>query len=293
MIRLRRISIRTLDVEFPIGRGLRCRVLERPGLWMEDHALERVVSDLRSVVRATVRSGTLAYGALTGERERLVRSVLTIVYEQRRPLAFSAMTYLPVRLRGRRRRILHLGLALVHPDGRQRHLSLGVYGVTMLLLFLRGGLRPIWVTNVTQVPAAIGRFAGYFDDVYPALGGDARTPEHYALATEIMTHHRAAFGVGVEAHFDSDRFVIEDAYTGGSDNLKRSYAETAKHRRPAYGQLCRTELDYARGDDFLQIGRYTAHVILRGLVRRLRHHPAVAAVGHTKTYPAQPRHDRR
>ena len=285
-MRLRRLGMKSLDLELPIGRALRCRVIERPGLWMDDHALERVVADLRSVVRATVRSGTLAYGALTGERERLTRSVLTIVYEHDRPLAFSAMTYLPVRVAGRRRRILHLGLALVHPDGRRRNLSRAVYGVTMLLLFLRGGLRPIWVTNVSQVPSAIGSFALYFDDVYPALGPDARTPAHYALATEIMTHHRAAFGVSQTAHFDSDRFVIEDAYTGGSDNLKKSYAETTKHRRTGYGQLCLDALDYVRGDDFLQVGRYTLHTLVRCLALRLRRSARTSAIAHENTHAA-------
>ena len=45
--------------------------------------------------------------------------------------------------------------------------------------------------------------------------------------------------------FDEERFVITDAYTGGSDNLKKSFAEAPKHRAPLYNEMCERELDYA------------------------------------------------
>src|SRR5207245_3915708 len=93
MLRLRRLSRRSMDLEFPIGRGRICRVLERPGTWMESAELARVVEDLRVVAGAAVRHGTLAYGALTGARERLAPAVLTIVHEGKPPrrVGFSAM----------------------------------------------------------------------------------------------------------------------------------------------------------------------------------------------------------
>jgi len=293
MLRLRTLSRRSMDLEFPIGRGRTCRVLERPGAWMDSAELARVVEDLRVVAGAAVRHGTLAYGALTGERERLAQAVLTIVYEGKppRPVAFSAMAWLPVELRGTKRDILHLGLALVHPEARGRNLSRSVYGVTMLLLFLRGGLKPLWVTNVSQVPSAIGSFATYFDDAYPALGADCRTPVHFAIAEQVMVRHRQAFGVGEEAELDLQRFVILDAYTGGSDNLKKPFTEAARHRRSSYGRLCLGTLDYERGDDFLQVGRYTAFVVFRCFLRRVRHHPWVAAVFRPKAPPVQLGHD--
>jgi len=63
------------------------------------------------------------------------------------------------------------------------------------------------------------------------------------------------FGVGDEAGFDESRFVITDAYTGGSDALKKSFDEAPKHRDPQYSEFCARELNYERGDDLLQIGR--------------------------------------
>jgi hypothetical protein len=63
------------------------------------------------------------------------------------------------------------------------------------------------------------------------------------------------FGVGAEAGFDDARFVITDAYTGGSDALKKSFDVAPKHRDEQYNAFCARELDYARGDDVLQLGR--------------------------------------
>ena len=70
-----------------------------------------------------------------------------------------------------------------------------------------------------------------------------------------MRKHRSVFGVGEEAGFDETRFVITDAYTGGSDALKKSFDVAPKHRDEKYNDFCARELDYIRGDDLLQIGR--------------------------------------
>ena len=70
-----------------------------------------------------------------------------------------------------------------------------------------------------------------------------------------MASHRSAFGVGEEAGFDEARFVISDAYTGGSDHLKKTFAVAPKHRHEEFNRFCARELDYDRGDDVLQIGR--------------------------------------
>ena len=70
-----------------------------------------------------------------------------------------------------------------------------------------------------------------------------------------MRDHRAVFGVGEEAGFDEARFVITDAYTGGSDALKKTFDVAPKHRDEQYNAFCGRELDYARGDDLLQLGR--------------------------------------
>jgi hypothetical protein len=95
-----------------------------------------------------------------------------------------------------------------------------------------------------------------FSDVFPSPGPDARQSfAHLQLARGIMRHHRAVFGVGDDAGFDEARFVITNAYTGGSDALKKSFDAAQKHRDGRYNDFCAAQLDYQRGDDLLQLGR--------------------------------------
>ena len=74
---------------------------------------------------------------------------------------------------------------------------------------------------MTQVPAIVGMVAETLTDAYPAPGNDhGPTEEHAEVARQIMSRHRSVFGVGEEAGFDPDRFIITNADTGGSDLLK-------------------------------------------------------------------------
>jgi hypothetical protein len=261
-----------LDLSFRTGRGaFSVRIIERPGEWMESAALDDLVRDMRAVVRSHGK-GALDYGVLTGSPERLSRCVLTIVYEAASgtPVAFNAISLLDVTIRARPSQVVHLGLVMVDPAFRERGLTWVLTAFTNFLLFVRRGFQPFWVSNVSQVPAAIGVMCEATVDAFPSpMAGARRSFEHLVIARQIMKRHRAAFGVGPEATFDENRFVIENAYTGGSDHLKKSFDEAPKHRDPAYNALCEQQLDYSRGDDFLQLGRVSLFTLYRSLVRDL------------------------
>jgi hypothetical protein len=182
------------------------------------------------------------------------------------------MQSLECTLRGAPLDVIHLGLTVVDPKFRQRGASWILSGFTTFLLFIKNGLQPYWVSSVSQVPAAIGMFCEGAANVYPCPQPcGRRTFEHVVLAREIMLRHRAAFGVGDDAVFDSERFVILNAYTGGSDHLKKRWEDAPAHRDQRYNEMCRRELDYERGDDFLQLGqvnlfslwRYVSHFLPR------------------------------
>jgi hypothetical protein len=98
-----------------------------------------------------------------------------------------------------------------------------LYGLTCFLLFVRNQFRPLWISNVTQVPAVVGMVSEMFSDVWPYPDADRRTLNHVLMARRIMAGHRHVFGVGEDAEFDETRFVITNAYTGGSDNLKKTW----------------------------------------------------------------------
>ena len=247
-----------VDLTIPARGGQRIRVVSRPGAWMGDAGLAALVADLRSVADASTPGGPLRYGVLSGSRRRLARAILCVAYDGRTGAAigFSAPTLIRERIEGRRSPILHVGLCMIRPEHRNRGLCFALNAGAPLLAFALNGFRPLWMTNVTQVPAAAGVFAALVPQAYPApAGACARSPGHDAVAAVLMARHRSVFGVGEDADWDPARFVIRNAYTGGSDDLKKPFAACAQHRDPAVNRFCADRLDYARGDDLLQVGR--------------------------------------
>lgn len=262
-----------VDLKIQSDPAVDVRIVERPGINLDSRRCDALVADLRVVVARTLGGASLDYGVFTGAKDRLDRSVITIIYRKGtdEPVAFSALAILPISLRGRSEDVLHLGLAMVDPSVRSHGLSWALYGLTVMHMFVRRQLRPLWISSVSQVPAVVGLVDVGFSKVFPGIEADRRpTLEQVAVAHQLMRHHRDAFGVGPEASFDEERFVIRNAYTGGSDHLKKSFDDTAKHRVDAYNELCRRELDYERGDDFLQIGQYDFGVVRRYLRRGSR-----------------------
>lgn len=248
----------TIDLSLRTHAGLVTRIVESPGVSLAEDELEQLIAQLRVVAAKTLPADQLTYGIFSGARERLSRAIVTLVSEEvsGRPIAFNALSVMQVELDGAPTDVTHLGLVMVDPDARGQGLSWVLYGLTTLVLFARDGLRPRWISNVTQVPAVVGMVSETFSDVYPSPRAEARQSfAHLQLARGIMRQHRAVFGVGDEAGFDEARFVITDAYTGGSDALKKTFEEAPKHRDAKYADFCARELDYDRGDDVLQIGR--------------------------------------
>ena len=172
--------------------------------------------------------------------------------------------------------VLHLGLVMVDPDERSKNLSWVLYGLTCFLIFFRRQFRPVWISNVTQVPAVVGMVSEMFSDIWPKPEADRRTLNHVLMARRIMAGHRHVFGVGPDAGFDEARFVITNAYTGGSDDLKKTWDDAPKHRDAVFNDFCAAELDYSRGDDVLQLGRMDLPAIRRYLTREV---PKTAVLG--------------
>jgi len=246
-----------LDLNFRTNQGLKVQIAEFPGRWMEQEAIKALANDLRTVASSTVTAGELNYGVFSDEAERLKHTIITIVKQSDgTPIAFNALPVIEADINGRETKVLHLGLVMVGAGQRGKGLSWILYGLTCFLLFLRNGLRPIHVSNVTQVPAVTGLVAETFSNVFPTPSAKENSDfRKLLLARSIMSDHRHVFGVGPEASFNEDCFVITNAYTGGSYHLKKTYKESAKHRIEKYNLFCKQALDYDRGDDIFQLGR--------------------------------------
>lgn len=270
-----------LDLSLRPNSEVMARIVERPGLRMKPEDRDRLLTDLRTIARRTLADGDLDYGILTGSQDRLEKSIVTILHDRRTgaPVAFNALAIMDVRLHAKPAEVLHMGLVMVDPGVRSQGFSWVLYGLTCLVLFFRNQMRPLWLSNVTQVPAIVGMVTETFSNVFPCPRPDARCSfEHLLLAREIMAHHRHVFGVGADAGFDETRLVVTNAYTGGSDHLKKTFEAAPKHRDERYNAFCRRELDYDRGDDVLQLCQLSLDTARRFVLKDIprRSLPAVA-----------------
>lgn len=258
-----------LNTKLNAGDGRTVSMVERPGLWITDTELQTLSGDLRTIASKTLPSSELTYGVFSGDREVFSRTIITLVKDaDGKPIAFNALAVMNLDLGQGEDKVLHLGLVMVDPNERSKGLSWVLYGLTCVLLFLRGGFRPLWISNVTQVPAIVGMVSETFSDVFPCPRGlQRRTLRHLLLARGIMRSHRHVFGVGEEARFRERDFVIEDAYTGGSDALKKTFEQAAKHREDIHNDYCLHVLDYERGDDVLQLGKMDISALSQYLFR--------------------------
>jgi hypothetical protein len=269
MLALDAFRRRHLDVRFRTRHGARARVVERPGLWMSGAEQMALVEDIRAVVRTGVPQGDLDYGVIA-DPETLKRAIITIIYDEEtgKPAAFNALHVLECEIQGRTEEVLHLGLLMIDPAYRQQGLTGALYGITCFLISARRQMRPFWITSVTQVPLIFGIVGRFAVDVFPTwIPGGRRSFTHLQIARQLVTRHRAVFGTGPDAEFDEQTFVLRNAYTGGSDNLKKTFDEAPKFVHEIANVMCRDALDYDRGDDFVQVGKFTITVAQNYIMR--------------------------
>ena len=270
MIHINKYNRSYFDLVLDTSKEVKTRVIERPGSWLPDAEMSQLLDDMRLVVRNSLTLQSLDYGVLSGDKERLENCIITVLYDKQsgKPIAFNALAIMNVNLRNENIEVLHLGLVMVDPNFRTKGLSWVLYGLTCMLIFIRNHMRPIWISNVTQVPAIIGKVTESFADVFPAPEESSRRSfEKLRIASQIMQHYRHVFGVGKDAEFDEEHFIIRNAYTGGSDNLKKSFEQAQQHRNNKYNEFCSSQLDYQRGDDFIQLGQFNINVAKKYLLR--------------------------
>ena len=245
-----------MDLSLRTGAGLRVRVYERPGEWMEPAKLDALRADLNAVAAQCLPDVPLNYGVFDPASCALSRLIVTVVSDDTgRPIAINALALMELDIPPEPVEVLHLGLVMVVPDQWQGKLSWVLYGLTCFLILVRRQMRPVWITSVTQVPAVVGMVDQMSTGVWPSPMSQPHSLSHMMIAWAVMADHRHVFGVSDAAGFDVDRFVITDAYTGGSDALAKTWGVAAKHREDAYNIFCAAHLDYTRGDDLLQVGQ--------------------------------------
>lgn len=261
--------------ELQFGKKIIFKVWEKPGLWMNNDDLALIINDLQKIVsKAQPSDKPITYGVLQGDIEDLKRRVLTIVYDKNtgEAIGFSAQIFFDTEVNFRSKDCLHLGLACVSSHYKGKSLLGYLYFLPNILMLFKRKLKPIWISNVSQVPAVIGVVAEYYDEVFPnPIYFTEQTSIHQQIATQLMQRNRSVFGTGQDAILHLRQQIITNSYTGGSDDLKKTYEACPKFRKDEVNVFCQQHLNYQRGDDFLQIGILSENLIFKFLEKKIEY----------------------
>jgi hypothetical protein len=131
-----------------------------------------------------------------------------------------------------------------------------LYLWSCLYVLLRAGLRRVYITSLTHTPKIFGAVAEAYEKVFPD-GSAAAGPEpfHLAVRDMLMAVYLREFDMKEPPAIDG-RFVIPGfrRMADGTTLIPDTEETVPRHRKEGYNAFCFANLDYARGDDILQVG---------------------------------------
>lgn len=231
---------------------LKYEYLPRPGCHLSDVQLGHLVDELREV--ASLCFDELPYyQALTGRRQDLMNSVLTVARRADGTMAgFCAALILDVDGVGQ---VIHLGLTCVRPGQRGGGLTHQLMSRLLTQYLLRNRLwGRLWISNVACVLSSLGNVARHFENVFPSPEGPRRPwPQHMRIAEAIDRYYRDVIYIRPDARFDDRNFVFRGSV---KDTMFVKRGDDARyfHRDEALNRFYAERMDFSEGDEVLQVG---------------------------------------
>ena len=185
-------KLKRLNFSITIGDIL-YKVYERPGLWCSDSELSKMTNDMIKVAKVSQAGKNIpCYGALQNDRDDMKDRLLTIAYckNSHQPLGFSAQKFLKIKSLKFSEEILHLGLMYTDPDVRGKNLSYLLNVFPNVVVLIKSGFRDIWISNVTQVPAALGMVDESYKDTFPNKSKKPQSFYHKKLSSLVFMQHK-------------------------------------------------------------------------------------------------------
>lgn len=231
-----------------------------------------LVAELQQVADRCFDGQRPDYQILTGRKEELDRAVVALARDPDGRLAgFCSCLLLPVDGVGD---VFHLGLSCVDPDFRSNGLThLLMRKAVMHYLLFHRPLDTVWFSNVACVLSSLGNVALNFEDVYPSpFATDGPREEHLAIARAIASEYRGPIAIDEGAELDEAAFVFRGSVPGTC--FEKSGTDSRYHHRDRgltgwYAQ----RLNFAHGDEVVQIGTFSVPGFLRYGLKRLARRP--------------------
>ncbi|KAJ8903444.1 hypothetical protein NDN08_004552 [Rhodosorus marinus] len=251
------IKVWTSEVRVKGGKKIVCKTYDQPGRWMSETGLEDLQTWLGDVSMQSM--GVIPSHAVfdrTGLRDVMRNRVITVGFDNGKPIAFNAMVYIPYG----ESPVVHLGLTMIAKTHRGMRIQSPIFckGIVLPMFNLRK--LSYYVTNIGGSPAGIGAVSDYFLDSYPNYNEDVKCTEtHLEIARFVLKHYRNEFGCSKNAFFDETTFVIHGANEpdggGAQEFIKEDGNPVSFYKNQRCNDFVATRLDLAAGDELFQVGK--------------------------------------
>lgn len=248
----------------------RITVYDQPGRWMKQEELARLQQDLFLVASKSMDE-TPTYGVFSQDPRAYDNRIIGVVWDGDKPIAFTALVYLPILLHNKIEIIIHLGLTMIDKDyGGQR-----LQGPIFEKLFVIPSINQLklsWtLTNIAASPAGIGSVSDYFEDAYPHYNGSTeRKPYHVNVAVEVLMGYKHEFGCSKNSVFDRKDFVVigSNEPTGGGAHQFIRTDPVSKYKVEECNEFCKNTLNFSREDELFQVAKVNIIKGIFGILRR-------------------------
>ncbi len=255
------------------ANNYRIEYLFRPGQYLDDDRLARLVEHLREVADDALGDAP-RYQCLSGEREILARNVIAVAWRRdaARPdgwrcAGFCAALLLDIEEVGE---VLHLGLTCVGNDDRGARLTHKLTSTVLVRTLLRRPFDKVWVSNVACVLSSLGNVALHFDDVHPSpFYALPPTWRHRRIAAQIARRHREEICIATDAVFEPDTFIMRGSNPPDSVFLKGEQDVRFYHREGVLNRFYRALMDFDAGDEVIQVGHASLFGMLQYAARQI------------------------
>lgn len=174
--------------------------------------------------------------------------IVLVKDKNQKPVAFASAILFETEKYGE---VLHMGLVCIHPDYRKSSIMINIYNVLSILTYesvFYG--KKMWVTNCSCELSILKSVEKFYKDVTPSFKYDFKLSDfHKEIASEINNKYRDDLFISEDVHFNPDRAIFEGS-VGGTGFVKNFEEEELSKDDLFYYR----NLNYQRGDEFLQVG---------------------------------------
>lgn len=239
-------------LSFPFKK-YRYEIINQPLRWMTDSQVQKLRLRLRRF--AEDRLGYVPRFSFFVSPEYFKDKVIVVCSDRKsgRDYCFGVMYHLG-NYQGKR--VIHLGPLFSAHENRGLAKLIFVFGL-IYTFFNERILTRFYLTTLTHVPRMTGIFWDYFQDVYPSVDPKARPRRvHRDLKEMLLKTYPKEWNLPQRPTID-DNFVIKGfrKQVDGSILYNDTADTVPKHRNPVYNERLIQMLDYANGDELLQVCR--------------------------------------